>query len=91
MTIKEKNKPLITEDNVLKIGFIKHSDYTYKIFKNNVLGYLDEIEVFFEPNEEISIIIRQSEFNCDKDSIFIREMKYIDELQSLISALCGFV
>ena len=41
MTIKEKNKPLITEDNVLKIGFIKHSDYTYKIFKNNVLGYLD--------------------------------------------------
>jgi len=88
----DTNKSLISESSILEIGFIKHSEYTYKYFKNNVVGYLDEIEVFFEPNEEISIIIRQTNFNLsdiDRNSIFIRNMTYIDELKSLINIICG--
>ncbi len=83
---------IITEESVLSIGFVKHSDYTYKKFMNNVCGYLDEVEVFFEPNEEISIIFRQQPFNnsdLDKNSIFIREMKYIDELSLFINSICS--
>jgi len=83
---------MITEESILEIGFVKHSEYTYKLFNNNVVGYLDEIEVFFEPNEEISIIVRQTTFNTsdlDKNSIFIRDMKYLYELHYLVVVLTG--
>ncbi len=83
---------MITEENVLKLGFIKHLNFTYKMFLNNVYGYLDEIEVFFEPNEEINIIFKQQTFDSkdlDKNLIFIRKMKHIFELKLLIEVLSG--
>lgn len=83
---------MITEETILELGFVKHSDYTYKLFNNNVVGYLDEIEVFFEPKEEINIIVRQTTFNTsdlDKNSIFIRDMKYLYELHYLVVVLTG--
>ena len=79
----------ITEETILELRFVKHSEYTYKLFMNNVFGYLDEIEVFFEPNEEIHITLRQKTLSSDldKNHIFIRDMKKLHELKDLISAL----
>lgn len=82
----------ITEETILELGFVKHSEYTYKMFMNNVHGYLDEIEVFFEPNEEICITIRQKRCNTlylDVNSIFIRNMKKLYELRYLVAVLTG--
>lgn len=82
---------MITEETILELGFVKHSEYTYKMFMNNVYGYLDEIEVFFEPNEEICITLRQKTFSSDLDEnhIFIRNMKKLYELHDLVVVLTG--
>jgi len=83
---------MITEESILEIGFIKHSEYTYKLFSNIVEGYLTEIEVFFEPNEKVNIQIRQTTFNLsdlDRNSIFVRDMTYLHELHYLVVVLTG--
>lgn len=83
-------KEKVTKKRLLDVGFVNNSEYTYTMYFNNVFGYLDELEFFFEPNEEICITFRQREVRGkETDSIFLRNIKYMSELHSFINILTG--
>lgn len=78
----------LTEEILLKCGFINIKEYTYIILSHNLYGYIDELEFFFEPNEDVCITFLQKEISQnDKSSVFFRNIRYLNELQNLYFAL----
>lgn len=83
-------KPIpITKEWLLKFGFEKKDDLTFSL-KNEQKGYINEFEFFFEPNEEVCITYRQFyPFLKETDSVFLRNLEYVHQLQNLYFALTG--
>ena len=78
----------LTEEWLLKFGFVNNHEYTYTLYFNCVFGYLNELEFFFEPNEDVCITLRQKDISeKEKESIFLNKLEYAHQLQNLYFAL----